>query len=305
VKNFFFFFIFIIGIVFVLLFSLQLVATHSPKTSLISPLADVLSKTGIIREPEEKRDSRLKELVERRIKNEKGRYSVFIKNLKTGQEYVKDEHDAFPSASLYKLWVMGAVYERIDDERWRKNTVLTQAVEILNDKFSIASESAELTEGEITYSVENALEKMITISDNYSALLLTEKVGIPELNTFLKKYRLTESSTGTPPVTTAYDTATYFEKLYKKEMVSMSASEEMIERLKRQQLNDRIPKYLPDTIKVAHKTGELGRIKHDAGIVFAKKGDYIFVILTDTPDPKNAAEIIALTSKDVYEYFKK
>ena len=77
----------------------------------------------------------------------------------------------------------------------------------------------------------------------------------------------------------------------------------MIEILKRQTFNDRIPKYLPKEIDVAHKTGELFGSKHDAGIVFGKNGDYIIVVLSKTESEAEAAEKIANFSKEVYEYF--
>ena len=67
-----------------------------------------------------------------------------------------------------------------------------------------------------------------------------------------------------------------------------------------QKINDRIPKYLPTGVKVAHKTGEIDYVRHDAGIVFGSK-DYIFVFLTDTQHPGEAPEQIALLAKKVYD----
>ena len=75
----------------------------------------------------------------------------------------------------------------------------------------------------------------------------------------------------------------------------------MIELLKRQELNDRIPKNLPKSAPVAHKTGELGGAKHDAGIVFTKKGDYILILMSDTNVPQNAAEVEAKISRDIFK----
>ena len=79
----------------------------------------------------------------------------------------------------------------------------------------------------------------------------------------------------------------------------------MINLLLAQKVNDRIPKYLPANIKVANKTGELEGLRHDAGIVYGKKGDYIFVFLTDTPNPPDATETIATISKQIFEELEK
>ncbi|MBI2622076.1 serine hydrolase [Candidatus Microgenomates bacterium] len=79
----------------------------------------------------------------------------------------------------------------------------------------------------------------------------------------------------------------------------------MISLLLQQELNDRIPKYLPKEAKVAHKTGEIDFAKHDAGIVFANSGDYLIVVLSESDNPSAASERIANLSKAVYEYFSK
>ena len=67
------------------------------------------------------------------------------------------------------------------------------------------------------------------------------------------------------------------------------------------QINDRIPKYLPEDIKVGHKTGELDSLRHDVGIILGKKSDYIFVFLSNTTSTENTSEQIALLSKEVFD----
>ena len=118
-----------------------------------------------------------------------------------------------------------------------------------------------------------------------------EDEGIPEINLVGPN----------SPNVTARSVGALLEKIYKKEAVSKSASEEMINLLLAQEKNDRIPKYLPIDIQVAHKTGELETIRNDAGIVYGKNGDYIFVFLTDTPDQIQSTEKIAALSKQIFD----
>ncbi len=77
----------------------------------------------------------------------------------------------------------------------------------------------------------------------------------------------------------------------------------MLDLLKSQKLNNKLPKYLPQEIDVAHKTGEIDSLTHDAGIVYAPTSDYIIVILSDSNDPNSAEERIAEVSKNVYNYY--
>lgn len=236
-----------------------------------------------------------------------GTYAVVIKNFKTGQSYNFNEHLPFESASLYKLWVMAVVYQEIQNGDLTEDQVLSEDVTTLNKKFQIASEDAELTDGTITLSVKDALHQMITISSNYAALLLTEKVRLSSLDTFLKQYGFSESKVGInggDPMTTAADIALFYEKLYKDQLANAQYTNEMIDLLKQQALNEKIPNNLPDDIDIAHKTGEIDGFSHDAGIVYAPNGNYIIVVLTKSDMPAVANERIANISEAVYNYFQ-
>jgi beta-lactamase class A len=67
----------------------------------------------------------------------------------------------------------------------------------------------------------------------------------------------------------------------------------MLEILKRQKFNDGIPAGLPPGTVMAHKTGTITRIHHDAGIVYAAR-PYVLVILTrGILDQKVSAKLMA------------
>lgn len=281
--------------------------TNKEQVAIISPLAEPIQNTyESIRGAFTSRS--LEEIIKNHIGNKKGTYAVVIKHMQSGESYSFNEHQSFQSASLYKLWLMAATYQQIEDGKLQSTAKLAADIPTLNQRFSISSESAEQTEGQIAMTVEEAIDRSITISHNYAALLLNSRVKISSVSAFLKQNEFSESKMGTTttePVTTAYDTALFYEKLYTKSLVNASASTRMIDVLKRQQLNDRIPKYLPDFVQVAHKTGELYGMKHDAGIVFSPKGDYVIVLMSDSNAPIAAAEILAKISEDVYLHFNK
>lgn len=282
---------------------LQYIESGTIEAKVLKPIASPIEKSiQVVDTMSESKD--LERAILPIIEKEKGKYSIVIKNLKTGGHYTVGEDEVYSSASLYKLWTIGTVFQQIQDGKLTMDKVASADIAMLNKAFDI-EENAELKEGTITKTIEDALEQMITVSHNYSAILLTYTVKNSTVKKFLSDNQLTNSKTGAPPTTTPSDIAEYFEKLYKGQLVSSEASSKMLEILKRQKINDRIPKYLPESTVIAHKTGELFGVKHDAGIVFSEKGDYIIVLMSDTASEAHAAEVEAKISKVVWEHFEK
>lgn len=249
----------------------------------------------------------LENTVQAALEGTKGTYGIVIKNLKTNENYSFNEHVRYDAASLYKLWIMATTYEQIKNGTLKEDDVLSEDVKTLNEKHKIASESAELQEGTITLSVNDALNKMITVSENYPALLLSAKIRLSKVASFLEMNGFNESSigiSGDMPQITASDIALFFEKLYKLEIIDKEYSNKILQLLKAQRLNNKIPKYLPDNITIAHKTGELDLFTHDGGIVYTPNGDYIIVVLSKSDSPSGAEDRIAQVSKAVYDYFE-
>lgn len=303
-KPFFSSFVLFFVVFGILVYLIQRLSLYSPQVAkVVTPVVKPITQSveGIVTHSQ---DLGLQKVVTQSLAGTQGEYGIYIKNLKTGEEYTQNEHEVFETASLYKLWVMAVVEEDIHNGSLKPTDELDASVEDLNQEFDIASEEAELTDGDIDTTVQNALTQMITISNNYSALILTDKIQLSSLNNFLREYNFSESKAGSPPTSTPADIEKFFDMLYKGEIVSPEYSQQMLDLLKQQQINDRIPKYLPQRTVVAHKTGELDGYKHDAGIVYTPKGDYIFVAMSNSNDPLSAAERIALLSKAVYDYFQ-
>lgn len=246
--------------------------------------------------------------VENALSGTQGTYGVFIKNLKTNETYQINGHKVFEAGSLYKLWIMGEAMNQIESGDLDENEQLSEDIGVLNQKFRISDDLAELTDGTIDLTVASALNQMITISHNYAALLLTEKLKLSSVAGYLKKNDLNESIVGTngeSPTTTPADIGLFFEKLYKVQLANPEYTQKMIDLLKKQTINDKLPIGLPEGISIAHKTGEIEYFTHDAGIVFSNSGDYIIAVLSQSDYPPGAEERISMISKAVYDYFEK
>ncbi|OGK26156.1 hypothetical protein A3D80_01295 [Candidatus Roizmanbacteria bacterium RIFCSPHIGHO2_02_FULL_40_13b] len=248
--------------------------------------------------------SPLKVIVANQIKDVDGIVAVAIKNLKTEETYYLNEHTVFQSASLYKLWVMATVFDQIEKGTLKETETVEADVVKLNEKYDIATEEAEMKEGTISLTVASALNQMITISHNYAAYVLVNRVGLTNIKKFLAAHGLEESKVSNPPKTTAADIALFLEKLYNEELGSAQNRAKMIDLLKKQQINEVLPKYLPESTILGHKTGDLGEFAHDAGIIYANKGDYVIVLMSNSKYTPDAKEAMAKISESVFNYFE-
>lgn len=248
----------------------------------------------------------LESVIIKTLVGSEGDYSIVVKNVKTEETYSFNENKVYPTASLYKLWIMATAFSQIERGILKENESISEDIANLNRVFNLASGSAELENGTISFTVASALHQMITISHNYAALLLTQKVKLSEVKSFLVSHGFGESTiiSEGPPTTTASDIALFLEKLYKGQLGSKESTNKMLDLLKKQELNNKLPRGLPKGTIIAHKTGELDSYSHDGGIVYAKNGDYIIVVLSDTNFPPGAEERIGKISQAVYDYFQ-
>ncbi|MFC7394529.1 serine hydrolase [Scopulibacillus cellulosilyticus] len=104
---------------------------------------------------------------------------------------------------------------------------------------------------------------------------------------------------------TPLDSTNLLEKMLKKELVSIKASEAMLDMLSRQQLRRRIPYFLPPGTRVANKTGWIGNVVNDVGIIELpeEKGQLIISVFIMDGSYYESESIIPYISKTAFEYF--
>lgn len=212
--------------------------------------------------------------------------------------YAHAENEVVISASLYKLGVLLEAERRVDAKELSYSDRIEIEPEDITDDGSYEPAGAELT-------LDEALEKMITISDNGTALALTRILDPGQINATLVRNGVTpfhvrmtedEDNEASPRAV-----AKFFELLARKELVSTAASERMLARLERQQLNDRLPAQLPPGTVVAHKTGNLAFVTHDAGIIYGRTGlPLVVVVMTWNGDVSESVELIQDIGSLVY-----
>jgi beta-lactamase class A len=80
---------------------------------------------------------------------------------------------------------------------------------------------------------------------------------------------------------TAREMGRLFAQIARGELVSESASALMVELMEKQQVNQRFPRYLPEGVRIAHKTGDGAPwVGNDAGILWVEGEPIVLVVFT-------------------------
>jgi beta-lactamase class A len=228
-----------------------------------------------------------------------GGAGLWIGDAKTNKPlYSHDANEPIITASLYKLGLLAEAERRVEAGELRYSDIITIDAEDITEDGSFEVAGTELT-------LDEALEVMITISDNGAALALWHMLGAENVNATLravgvKDFHVFVNWGVDDNVATPAAIGTLLTLLAKRELISPSASDRMVARLSRQQINDRLPAALPDGVVVAHKTGNLPGLTHDAGIIFTPSGPRVVVAMTWDAFDSDAYAFIANVASTVY-----
>ena len=100
----------------------------------------------------------------------------------------------------------------------------------------------------------------------------------------------------------------FFRRVHETKVLGSESRERLFDILFQQRFNGMIPAGIPDSAKarVAHKTGEISTVCHDAGMVFLPgRAPYVLVVLTEYPGAGNMAsrhKAVAAMSSAVYDF---
>lgn len=219
-----------------------------------------------------------KEELLNRLNKIEGSVSFFYKNLITGETIVLEENKEMMAASVIKIPILIEAYRQIEAGRIRRDETYTLRNE---DKRPSCGALNRLHEG-IQLTVEDLCNLMIILSDNSATNILIHILGMDQINQTMREmgyqkiqlnrflFDLEASRKGIQNYVSACDIAQILEKMYQGDLIGKKADQEMMEILKEQRLNGKIPFYFTTDIEIAHKTGEDQGITHDVGIIFGK-----------------------------------
>lgn len=225
-----------------------------------------------------------------------GTVGVAIKHLGTGDAFTHRPDEPMPTASLIKLPVMVTAYQQIAEGKVTREQLLELRAEdkvpgsgILTNQFSPG----------LRLSFRDAIRLMIAYSDNTATNLVADVIGLDATtaamrqlgfpNTCLhsKVYRRETSLDPTRSErfglgsTTAAETVALLELIDRGEIVSREVCDEMLGHLYACEDREKLARFLPPQVRIAHKSGYVSKSRCDAGLIDGPAGKIAIAVLTD------------------------
>jgi beta-lactamase class A len=247
--------------------------------------------------------------------------AVAFRRLDGHDELLIEADKPFHAASTMKVPVMIELFRRV-----RAGTLLLDdPVPIRNEFKSIvdgtpyALSAGDDSDTDVyaavgkTMTLRQLCELMIVTSSNFAANLLIDRLGAESIQRTvvalgadgMQVLRGVEDQKafdqGLNNTTTARGLLVLLERLAQGRAVDAEIDGQMIDILKRQKFNDAIPAGVPAGVAVAHKTGTITKIHHDAAIVYGPHPYVLVLLVRGVEDQKKSAALMAELSRVVYQ----
>ena len=223
-------------------------------------------------------------------KDFKGGYGIYVRNLKTGSTAEINPDTLFPTASMIKVPILCALFDRIDRGELKYSQEMVYRDSMAYGGTGVAhlfKDSAKVPLSELVW-------LMIAISDNTAALWCQFLAGTGiAINEWLEKngFHQTRVNSRTPGreanrseygwgQTTPREMAELLALIREGKAVNAEASEEMYRVLSKAYWDGEALSQIPPTIHVAAKNGAVNASRSEVILVNAPSGDYVFCVIT-------------------------
>lgn len=241
--------------------------------------------------------------------NEKLSPSVMLVDLDSHAYVDFAAMEVVPAASTIKLPILIAFFQDVDQGKIQ----LDQPIAMRKDL--IATEAGEMQYqpvGSKFAAIKTAVD-MITVSDNTATNMLIDLLGGSDvLNQRFQSWGLTGTMVRNPlpdvkgtNTTTAKDMSTMLSLLSRGKLMSIKSRDRVLDIMRRVENDSLLPKGLGEGATISHKTGTIGTMLADVGLVDTATGRrYVAAVLVKRPrDDQSAYLLIQQISKLTYQAF--
>lgn len=240
-----------------------------------------------------------------------GVIAVAIEDLSTGHTLFLNADEVLPQASSIKIAVLAELYRQHQAGKLKLSDLYTvNAADLVPDSDIMGG----LTPGVTRLTYRDLATMMVAVSDNSAANVLIDRVGMENVNAFLeslglhqtrlrrKMMDLKAASEGRENIATPREMMTLLGALFHDKVLNRALTEDFFKMLATHK-DSWIPRYLPDDLKIANKSGLLEGVRNDSGVIFASRPYILCVMTTYLRNERDGEEAIAQISRAAYRMF--
>jgi beta-lactamase class A len=241
--------------------------------------------------------------------NPKLQPSIFVVDLDTGAYIDFNSHSTLAAASTIKLPILVALFQDVDAGKIRLDETLTLQQEMI----AAGSGNLQYQKPGTKFTVLDLATKMMAISDNTATNVLIARLGGTEaLSQRFRSWGLTATVLNNvlpdlegTNTTSPQELGMLMSMVNQGQLVSLRSRDRILGIMQQNQIDTLLPKGLGEGAIIAHKTGNIGEMLADAGLVDMPSGKrYIITVMVKRPfnDP-SAENLIHKISQLAYEHF--
>lgn len=233
--------------------------------------------------------------------------SIYVWEYEQGQYIDIKSDEIYPAASIIKLPVLVRMFKSIEAGQFKLN----DEMKMIEQYRSSGSGNLQYSQANRDYSMDYLAKIMIQDSDNTSTNMIMAKMGgMDDVNMGLRDWGISKTyvrtwlpDLGGTNKTTAYDIAKILYNLDNPGFLNINSRESIIDYMSHVKNDRLIQAGLGEGALFIHKTGDIGTMLGDAGIVYAPNGKkYIVVILAMRPhNSYQGKEFIVKASQMIYK----
>jgi len=217
-----------------------------------------------------------------------GVMGVAIVDLTDGHKYLLHANDVYPQASSIKICVLAELYRQAQQGKLKLTDLYTvNAADLVRDSDIMGG----LTPGVTQITLRDLATMMVAVSDNSATNVLIDRVGMDNVNAFLKAQGLRDTrlrrkmmdlkaaAEGRENVSTPNEMLNLLQALYRDEILNKEMTADFFKVLSTHK-DSWIPRNLPDDLRIADKPGALEGVRNDSGVIFVDKRPYVLCVMT-------------------------
>ncbi len=211
---------------------------------------------------------------------------IIVHDLDTGDEMTWNPDERFVAASLIKLPILWQYFCEYGAQRLDPDEIVVLRAEDRVPGFGVLKS----LEPGLPLRLRDLATLMIVVSDNIATNLLIDRLGIEAINRAIQGLGMTHTvlmrkmfdyrDPAKNNFTSPRDMVRILHTFAENDDLPAALHAELLHIMRGQQCRNKLPSALPRSVKLAHKTGDMPQIEHDAGIFFGADHRVIAVVMT-------------------------